>query len=67
MRNSIDLAKRYFLSEPLYIAANLIAIFKSLILLCIFENDRLKKLRYSGIGFLDGVSSKFDRQSIYPD
>jgi rhamnosyltransferase len=62
IRNNIDLAKKYILQEPAWVLASLWTRFKSVILLCIFEDDKLAKLRYSTMGLFDGLFSKFDRK-----
>jgi hypothetical protein len=62
VRNNIDLAKKYFLREPAWVLANLWTRLKSLLVLCIFEEDRLAKMRYSVVGIFDGLSSRFDRK-----
>jgi len=62
IRNSIDLAKRYFLREPAWVLASLWTRFNSLLFLCFFERDRLAKVKYSAMGLLDGLFSKFDRK-----
>jgi rhamnosyltransferase len=62
IRNNIDLAKKYFLREPAWVLANLWTRLKSLLVLCIFEEDRLAKIRYSVMGILDGLFSRFDRK-----
>lgn len=62
VRNNIDLAKKYILREPAWVLASLWTRFKSTLLLCIFEGDKVAKLRYSALGLLDGFFSKFDRK-----
>ena len=62
VRNNIDLAKKYLLREPAWVLASLWTRFKSMILLCVFEDDKLAKVRYSAMGLLDGLFSNFDRK-----
>jgi rhamnosyltransferase len=62
IRNDIDLAKKYLLREPAWVLASLWTRFKSMLVLCIFEEDRLAKVWYSVMGLFDGLYSKFDRK-----
>jgi rhamnosyltransferase len=62
IRNNIDMAKKYLLREPAWVLASLWARFKSMLLLCVFEEDRLAKVRYAAMGLFDGLCSKFDRK-----
>lgn len=62
IRNHVDLAKRYLLKEPAWVIASLWARFKSLVSICLFEDDRLAKMKYSCLGLVDGFCSKFDRK-----
>jgi rhamnosyltransferase len=62
IRNNIDMARRYFLREPAWVLASLWTRFKSILVLCVFEGDRLAKVRYSAMGLVDGLCSKFDRR-----
>lgn len=62
MRNQIDMTKRYLWKEPAWVLASLWTLVKSLALICIFEEGRLEKLRYTAIGLSDGLRSRFDRQ-----
>jgi len=62
IRNHIDLVKKYILREPAWVLASLWRRFKSIIVLCFFEDDRLAKVRYSAMGLFDGLLSDFDRK-----
>lgn len=62
IRNHVDLAKRYLLGEPAWVVASLWARFKSLVSICLFEDDRVTKMRYSWMGLVDGLRSNFGRQ-----
>jgi len=62
IRNNIDMAKKYFWREPAWILASLWTRFKSIVLLCVFEEDRHMKVRYAVMGLFDGLFSKFDRK-----
>jgi rhamnosyltransferase len=62
VRNDIDLTKKYLLREPSWMLASLWTRFKSMFVLCMFEEDRLAKLWYSVMGLFDGLNSKFDRK-----
>jgi rhamnosyltransferase len=62
IRNDIDLAKKYLLREPAWVLGSLWTRFKAMLVLCIFEEDRLAKVWYSVMGLFDGLNSKFDRK-----
>jgi rhamnosyltransferase len=62
IRNHIDLAKKYVLREPAWVLASLWMRVKSMIVLCLFEKDRLVKVRYSAMGLFDGLFSNFSRK-----
>ncbi len=62
IRNNIDMAKKYLLREPAWVLASLWTRFKSMLLLCVFEEDKLAKIRYAAMGLFDGLCSKFDRK-----
>jgi rhamnosyltransferase len=61
MRNNIITAKEYFLIDPTLIIALIYSRLKSTILMCLFEKNRLLKLKYSVWGLLDGLLGKFNR------
>jgi len=60
-RNHILLAKEYIFSEPSWVLASLYARLKSIILMCLFEENRLVKLKYSTLGFIAGLLGKCNR------
>jgi rhamnosyltransferase len=62
IRNNIDMAKKYLWREQVWVLASLWTRFKSMLLLCMFEDDKLAKVRYSAMGLFDGLFSKFDRK-----
>lgn len=62
MRNQVDLAKRYLFKEPVWVVASLWTTLKSLILICLFEDGRFQKLKYTAVGLSDGLMSRFDRR-----
>jgi rhamnosyltransferase len=62
IRNHVDLAKTYFLKEPAWVLASCWTWLKSMLLLCVFEDDKLAKVRYSAMGLLDGLLSNFERK-----
>jgi rhamnosyltransferase len=62
MRNHIDLARKYLVKEPWWMLVSLGKLLKSIILLFLFEQDRLTKARYVATGLLDGLFAKFDRK-----
>jgi rhamnosyltransferase len=61
MRNNIIVAKEYFLIDPASVITLIYSRVKSTILMCLFEKNRLLKVKYSALGFIDGLSGKFNR------
>ena len=64
MRNNIIVVKEYFLIDPASVITLIYSRVKSTILMCLFEKNRLLKLKYSALGLLDGLLGKFDRVII---
>jgi rhamnosyltransferase len=62
IRNQISMAKEYIFREPAWLALSFWTSFKSMVSICLFENQRVEKLKYAALGLLDGILSKFDRQ-----
>lgn len=60
-RNQLVLAKKYFSTEPIWTVSMLYRHFKATILMCFFEKDILRKLKFTAIGVLDGLFSNFKR------
>lgn len=60
-RNHMVLIKEYFFKEPIWVATTIFSRIKSIILICLYENFRLTKLKYILLGFLDGITSNFTR------
>lgn len=60
-RNHIVLAREYILTEPIWVLSTLFCRVKSLVLMCIFENKKWVKLKFTILGFLDGLTSNFLR------
>jgi len=60
-RNTLALAREYFWKEPAWVLATLWDHTKSIVLMCVFEEARLPKIRHFALGCLDGVRGKFDR------
>jgi rhamnosyltransferase len=61
MRNHIVLIREYSFKEPLWALSTLWSRLKSTILMCLFEKNRRSKLKYTALGFLDGVACNFNR------
>jgi rhamnosyltransferase len=66
IRNDVDMARKYVLRQPAGVLTSLWTRFKALVLLCVFEENRCAKLRYSIRGMLDGLHAKFDRNIGWP-
>jgi rhamnosyltransferase len=62
IRNHVDLAKTYLVSEPSYVLSSLWERLKSTILVCFLEDDRLLKAWYASLGLFDGLFCIFDRE-----
>lgn len=62
VRNHVDLAKKFLVSEPSYVLSSLWARLKSTILVCLLEDDRLLKAWYASLGLFDGIFCIFDRK-----
>lgn len=59
-RNSIFLAKDYFTVYPIKAIRVVFSRFKSTILMCLFENEKVRKLRYTMLGLWHGILGKTD-------
>jgi rhamnosyltransferase len=60
-RNTVILAREYFGREPGWVFSTLWSRMKSLLLICLFEKERMQKLRNALMGTLDGVRKKTNR------
>jgi rhamnosyltransferase len=60
-RNTVLLACEYLGREPTWVLSTLWSRMKSLLLICLFEKERLQKLKHALIGTLDGVRKKTNR------
>jgi rhamnosyltransferase len=61
VRNHIVTAKEYLFSEPSWTFASLGQVLKLTIAWSLFEKQRLIKAKYTALGLIDGLLSKFDR------
>jgi len=61
-RNHLVLVREYLRNEPVWAFSTLYSRLKSTVLMCLFEKDRVCKLKYTATGAFDGVLSKFDRK-----
>jgi len=64
MRNNIIVAKKYFAFDPAWAINSLIIRFKSVFLLCLFEDQKRLKLKYILLGLIDGIFRKVNRKVI---
>ncbi len=60
-RNHLALAREYLLREPMWVLSTLYSRLKSTVLMCLFEENRLRKLEYTAIGAFDGLFSNSSR------
>lgn len=65
-RNTLILAREYLGSEPKWVLATLWSRMKSLLLICLFERQRLRKLGYSSLGALDALRGKMTPPTLCP-
>jgi rhamnosyltransferase len=61
MRNLLIMAREYACKEPGWVLATLWSRMKSILLMCLFEKDRIRKIGYSVLGGLDGLRGKTSR------
>jgi rhamnosyltransferase len=54
-RNILILAREYLAKEPRWIIESLLGQTKSILLVCLFERDRISKMKYALRGCIDGV------------
>lgn len=60
-RNHLVLAREYLLIEPAWVFSSLYTRLKSMVRMCLFEEDRLSKLKYVAMGVVDGLFCNFTR------
>lgn len=60
-RNQMILAREYLLREPFLILAGFLSLVKSIIWICLLEDDVMKKVKYVSLGVFDGTISNFQR------
>jgi rhamnosyltransferase len=60
-RNQLALAREYLWSEPRWTLSMLYRHLKAIMLMCFFEKDVPRKLRFTALGMLDGLESNFSR------
>ncbi len=61
-RNRIVLMREYLFKEPTWAMKVVYSHLKSTILCCLFEQSKWQKLKYTGLGVFDGISSNYSRQ-----
>ena len=62
IRNHVVLAREYLLKEPGFVTRTLYSKIKTVVLMSLFERDRLGKLKCAALGLKDGLMRKFDRR-----
>lgn len=63
-RNHLVLVREYLQREPMWALSTLYSRLKSTILMCLFEENRPRKLGYTAMGVIDGLSSNFHRNPL---
>jgi hypothetical protein len=61
MRNHAMLAGEYLLKDPAWALTSLWSRVKSTILMCLFERDRIAKLKFTALGAWDGLIRNLSR------
>ena len=61
-RNQLLLARQYFRNEPSWMISMLYTHLKATILVCVFEKDAWAKLKFTALGFWDGLFRRFNRR-----
>jgi rhamnosyltransferase len=64
MRNNIIVVKEYIFIYPRWAFASLFERLISTIKMCLFERERIPKLKYSVMGFIDGITGRYNRFKI---
>lgn len=62
-RNTLILAREYLSREPGWVLSTAWSRTKSMLLICLFEEERLQKVAYSLRGALDGLRGKMSRSA----
>jgi rhamnosyltransferase len=62
MRNHVVLIREYFLREPEFVLSSLYSRVKSIVLLSLFEKQRLRKLAYTALGVWDGLTLRLGKR-----
>lgn len=60
-RNNLALSREYLFREPVFVLESFCWYLKSIIVMCLFERERLHKLRRIVVGAFDGLFSNFGR------
>jgi rhamnosyltransferase len=61
-RNHLTLLREYVFTEPAWVCSSLYSFLKSTILMCLFEEEKMPKLKYSATGVVEGLFSTFTRR-----
>lgn len=61
IRNNIIVAKKYFQTDPKWVINFLFNGVKSTISIFFFEKQKFRKLKYSALGVIDGISGRVNR------
>ena len=54
-RNHVIMMCEYFFKEPVWILKSLYGVIKSIFLVCLFEQEKLLKLKLTIIGYIHGI------------
>lgn len=61
IRNNIIVAKKYFLIDPGWVLKTLFNGVKSTLSIFFFEKQKFRKLKFSALGIIDGISGRVNR------
>ncbi len=62
LRNEITLAREYIFKDPMWVIMTLYCRLTKIILMCLFDTNRVSKIKCAIIGLIDGICSHFSRR-----
>jgi rhamnosyltransferase len=63
-RNLVVLSREFGLKEPAWIWTAIYRRIKTMIVMFVFEEERVQKMKYAALGLYDGLTCRFDRRVI---
>jgi rhamnosyltransferase len=62
LRNEVTLAREYIFRDPMWVIMTLYCRLTKIILMCLFDKNKLSKIKFAVIGLIDGMCSNFSRR-----